>query len=92
MGSYPCVAQPALEDCLLEHALDVHRTLGQAERAMRDQARSIVQKRDQIRLARSALQQHSGPMHDIAVPDLPGAFGQEAAALFGLTVGADRTG
>ena len=39
------------EQGLLEHALDLERGLGQAERAMGNQARGIVHQRDEVGLA-----------------------------------------
>ena len=68
---------------LLEHAFDVQRRLPQAEGAVRDQTRGVVDERDEVGLAQGSLARHARAVHHVAVPDGAGKLGAEAALLFG---------
>ena len=82
----------ALEQRLLEHAFDVQGRLAQAERAVGDQARGVVDERDEVRLAQLTLVRHERAMHYVAVPDGAGELGGEAALLFGHVARAGQPG
>ncbi len=69
---------------LLEHALDVQRRLAQAEGAVRHQPRSVIEQRDEERLAQLPLVRHARAVHHVAVPDGASELGAEAAPLLGL--------
>ena len=70
---------------LLEHPLDIERRLAQAERAVRHQARGIIDQGHQIGLAQLPLDRQAGAVHHIAIPNRACKLGTEAALLFGQT-------
>src|ERR1019366_4264500 len=85
-------AYAALEHGLFEYAFDVERGLAETKRAVRDQARGIIEERDQIGFAPSTPNEYLRPVQDIAVPDIVRMGGEEAAPRLGYARGGGGSG
>ena len=85
-------ADATLEHRLFEHALDVEGALGEAERTVGDEARGVIEERDEVGLALPSAGERFGSVQHIAVPDIVRMGGREAAPLLRNAARRRRTG